>query len=230
MRAQIRIVCVLLLTSLLLTAPPAAAQVTEIGQKVMSAIKAGDNLADLKILHRYYQPEAPGVATLRGCEFAVQAKSKLDELHVDWVCPDPKHNAFTRIYLPQGKLSRIEFQPGLNLMTPTAIGLALGKIPSRKEINRQFETAVRVGKDPTLGGLIPIAADQLVQLKHMKGWNNYSTNPSGEYGAEIVWANNLQNPTQSADTTMHFDSLGRPIGLWIRTAPILTARADEVIG
>ena len=114
-------------------------------------------------------------------------------------------------------------------MAPTEIGLGLAKVPSRKEINRQFETAIRVGKDPTLGGLIPIAADQLIQLKSMKGWNNYSTNAAGEYGAEIVWANNLQNPTDSADTTIHFDSQGRPIGLWIRTAPVLTARADEVI-
>ena len=226
MKVQARISCVLLLTTLLLPVGPVGAQATEIGQKIISAIKAGDDLADLKIFNPYYEPEGPGVASLRGCDFAIQPKSRPDELHVDWVCPDTKNNSFTRIYIPEGKLSRIEFQPSLNLMAPTKTGLALEKVPSRKEINRQFESAVRTGKDPTLGGLIPITADQFGQLKSMKGWNNFSTNPSGEYGAEIVWANNLQNPSQGADTTIHFDSLGRPIGLWIRTAPILTASAS----
>ena len=228
MRLRIRISYVSRLSGIFLAAQPLAAQVSEIGQKVVSSIKAGEELSRLNIFHPNYAPEGPGVGSLRGCDYTIQPKSRSDELHVDWVCSDPRSNAFTRIYLPQGKLSRIEFQPGLKLMAPTKVGLDLVKIPSRKEINRRFESAVRVGRDPTVGGLIPITEHQVLELKSMKGWNNFTSNPSGEYGAEIVWANNLKNPSQSADTTLLFDSFGRPIGLWIRTAPILTVRTREV--
>ena len=213
----------------LLVAQPGGAQVTDLGQQVISAIQTGSALSSLKIFHPNYMQEGPGVASLRGCDYTLQPLSTPSELHVDWVCPNPEQNAFTRIYLPSGKLSRIEFQPGLKLMAPSEVGLRLAKLPSRKSINKKFENAVKSGSDPTLGGLIPITRDQLLRLKQMKGWGVFRSDLKGDYGADIIWTNNLRNPSEGADTTLHIDSSGRPVGLWLRGAPIRSVIADEAL-
>ena len=213
----------------LLVAQSVGAETADIGHRVLSTIRAGSELSSLKIFHPNYVPEGQGVATLRGCDYSVQPLSTPRELHVDWVCPNPKYNAFTRIYLPNGKLSRLEFQPGLKLMAPSKVGLGMATLPSRKTINKQFENAVKSGSDPTLGGLIPVTPDHLLRLKQMKGWGVFRTDLKGDYGANTLWFNSLRNPTQGADTTLHFDSSGRPIGLWLRGGPILSVRADEVM-
>lgn len=199
------------------------AKVGNVGALVVAAIQAGDNLSDLGIFHRNYQHDPTRVASLRGCDYTVLPGTRPHVLHLDWRCPEVENSTFTRIYLPEGKLSRLEFQPSIALMTPTGVGLASSQLPPKKRIHEQFQDAVISGSDPSLGGLLPISSEHRQQLATMRGWSVFREDASGEYGAETLWLDQKRNPSGGADTTIHFDDAGRPIGLWLRTSSIRTS-------
>lgn len=198
------------------------AQVGDVGSLVVATIQAGDDLSELNIFHENYRHEPARVASLQGCEYTVLPATRPHVLHLDWRCPEVGNSTFTRIYLPEGKLSRLEFQPSIGLMAPTTIGLASPELLPKKRIHEQFQDAVISGSDPSLGGLLPISSEHRRQLAAMRGWTVFREDASGEYGAETLWLDNERNPGGGADTTIHFDEAGRPIGLWLRTSPIRT--------
>lgn len=197
------------------------AEVGGLGARIIAAINSGDDLASMNILHSYLKFDPARVRSLRGCESRVLPATRTTELHVDWVCANTDNSAFVRIYLSDNKISRIEFQPSLSLMHPTPAGSALSQIPARSEIRRLFQDAVVSGTDPTLNGLIPISSDQVAELHKLKGWAVISQKDSGEYGSESLWFDRRNGADYSVDTTIHFDSAGRPIGFWLRISSII---------
>lgn len=202
---------------------------SDLGSKVLTAIEAGEDLSRLGIFHPNYEHEAGRVALLKGCAPSLLSRSRSAELHVDWTCPDAERGAFTRIYLPDGQLSRLEFQPSLALMSPSDKALQADSLRSAKAINDHFMKAVEAGNDPTLDGLIPITSDQLNQLRSMKAWKVFRSQVDGDYGAEVLWLDRREKPREGADTTIHFNEAGMPVGLWIRTSPIRTTATTSRI-
>ncbi len=199
---------------------PPRSQMGNIGAQVVTTIQAGGDLSELGIFHPNYQHDRARVAGLRGCDYTILPATRQYVLHLDWSCPRPANSAFTRIYLPEGKLSRLEFQPSIRLMAPTQVGSASSPLLSKESIHEKFQNAVLSGSDPSLSGLIPIATKQREQLADMRSWIVFRKNTSGEYGAETLWLDKKRG--SGADTTIHFDDAGRPIGLWLRTSPVRT--------
>jgi hypothetical protein len=195
-------------------------QMRNVGARVVATIQAGGDLSNLGIFHGNYEHDPAPVAALRGCDYTILPASGEDELHLDWRCSDSANSTFTRISLPEGKLFHIEYQPSIRLMAPTQVGLASSQLSSKKNIRKRFQDAVFSGSDPSLGGLIPISTRQREQLAEMRGWVLFDEDGSGEYGAETFWHD--KNLSSGADTTIHFDDAGRPIGLWLRQAPLRT--------
>lgn len=191
-----------------------------VGANVVAAIQAGDDLSELGIFHRNDEHDPAGVASLRGYEYTVLPATRGYVLHLDWRCSQSANSAFTRIYLPDGKLSRLEFQPSISFLAPTEVGLASAQLPSKQSINEKFQNAVISGSDPSLDGLLSISTEQREQLAGMKEWTVLRVDAFSDYGVETLWHDDKRS--SGADTTIHFDDAGRPVGLWLRTAQFRT--------
>ena len=190
--------------------------------EVLSAIEEGRTLSSLDIFHPNYEHEDEKVAALAGCEPQVYDPPRPTELHVDWLCRDTKDSRFTRIYFSDRQISRLEFQPSISSMRPTAVGQSLEERTDPKAINDRFKDAVQSGEDATLGGLIPIDTSYLQYLSEMKGWIAFRDSGDRRYGRETLWMDDRSDPSVGVQTTLHFDEEGRPIGLWIRVSPMRT--------
>lgn len=202
-------------------AQPVEGEMGNLGAHVVATIQAGGDLSELGIFHPNYRHDPAQVASLRGCDYTILPATRHHVLHLDWRCSQFANSSFTRIYLPEGKLSHLEFQPSIGLMAPTHAGAASSPLPSKENIDEKFQNAVLSGSDPSLGGLIPISSKQREQLADMRGWTVFRQDSSGEYGAETLWLDETRE--SGADTTIHFDDAGRPIGFWLRTSSILRA-------
>jgi len=198
----------------------------EAAELVIVSIGEGRDLAELDVFHTNYEHEAERLARLKGCEYKLLPESTRYALHLDWICPDPADSAFTRIYISDGELSRIEFQPVVSQMAPSAKALDAESLPSPADINEQFVEAVKDGADPTLGGLIPISDDYLAKLSEFAGWHVKNVESGAPSIIETRWMNRRNSPNEGAMTWIHFDEAGRPIGVWIRTSAIRAVRVS----
>lgn len=187
----------------------------EAAEAAIQGIADGRDLTGLDIFHANYEHDATRVAALKGCKYTLLPGSSRYVLKLDWSCPDASNSVYTGVYISDGTLSRLDFQPIVSQMTPTAKALALAEIDSPKSINRRFSKAVRNGEDPTLDGIIPISPEYLEKLSGMKGWSAETTKAENDRVVEQYWMKRAQTAGDAAMTTLHFDEEGRPIGLWL---------------
>ena len=198
----------------------------DIAQEIILTIAKGGDVTALGTISATYEHNPGRVGRLAGCRPKILPGSSQYALEIDWNCPDPANSVFTRIFISDKQLARIEFQPIVSQMRPTASAMASTTLPKPAEINRQFVKSVAEGSDPTLGGLIPIPADYLSTLSKMKGWDADIRKASSAKQIETLWSARRKAAGDAAQTLLHFDEAGRPIGIWLDQMQI---RVEAVI-
>lgn len=147
-------------------------------RSIVHAIQNGADQSSTGLALLLDEVELAELARLKGCTASLGDEIRTNLVIYNWTCADSPNGVeggndlkrtTTLRFKDDGALFALAVNPSKSSFAPTEAGLAMGKVPSRDEMAENFSTAVIGGEDATLGGVIPLTASQLRQLRGYAG-------------------------------------------------------------
>lgn len=226
-------------------------------QSIVHAIQNGAELSSTALALLLDEGDLAELVQLKGCTASLGDEIRTNLVIYNWECGDrrsafadggePKRTTTLR-FRDDGSLFALAVNPSKSSFAPTEAGLAMEKVPSRDEIAEKFSNAVISGEDVTLGGVIPLTANQLRQLGGYAGGTFNIIQPMSrrekrkarevigpratfyerpQDGVDLTLMMDRARGEENKRVTLYFDRNDLPIGVHIEVSLLAVAPLPE---
>ena len=196
----------------------------ETASDVANAIRSGNTSSVMPLLPKLSAEEVAVLQELSKCDASIGPQGNKNFVQFAYACPTRVGGHFDKLWIglrftDAGDVFAVELNPifGTAVASDPNVGTPLEEPPA---ITREFARAVKEGEDPTLGGLIPIAAFQLSQLDAIEATKFSYREIPGEKQHPILFHGRGLDRGAMRQVSLHFDDAGRPLGISIMMADV----------